>query len=192
MNHELGRGVYNYIAIVLALSKSIFPQNKRFNKTKTFKFKMIFSSLNTKGERSDTAFSQLKKFADANRILHRIKICIQLPSRVRVSGHSMWVSWWTKRSLGRFFSGFLPYSPTTNFIPPFLHTHLIHFVSFHFISICDGATGVVGLHPCYSLTNIGASTHLISRSGHVTDNSRGCFIFYLATDVLSFTIPVTS
>ena len=46
-------------------------------------------------------------------------------------GHSMWVSWWTKQGLGRFFSGFLPLSPTTNFIPPFLHTHLIHFVSFH-------------------------------------------------------------
>ena len=38
-------------------------------------------------------------------------------------GHSMWVSWWTKRGLGRF----LPFSPTTNFIPPFLHTHHIHF-----------------------------------------------------------------
>ena len=46
-------------------------------------------------------------------------------------GPSMWVSWWTKRGQGRFFSGFLPFSPTTNFIPPFLHTHLIHFVSFH-------------------------------------------------------------
>ena len=30
--------------------------------------------------------------------------------------------------LGRFFTGFLPFSPTTNFIPPLLHTHLIHFV----------------------------------------------------------------
>ena len=46
-------------------------------------------------------------------------------------GHSMWVSWWTKRSLGRFLLGVLPFSLTTNFIPPFLHTHLIHFVSFH-------------------------------------------------------------
>ena len=46
-------------------------------------------------------------------------------------GHSMWVSWWTKRGLGRFFSGFLPFSPTTNFIPQFLHAHLIHSVSFH-------------------------------------------------------------
>ena len=42
-------------------------------------------------------------------------------------GPSMWVSWWTKRGLGRFFTGFLPFSPTTNFIPPFLHPHLIHF-----------------------------------------------------------------
>ena len=46
-------------------------------------------------------------------------------------GHSMWISWWTKRGPGRFFSGFLPFSPTTNFIPPFLHSHFIHFVSFH-------------------------------------------------------------
>ena len=46
-------------------------------------------------------------------------------------GPSMWVSWWTKRGLGRFFSGFLPFSPATNFISPFLHPHLIHFVSFH-------------------------------------------------------------
>ena len=44
-------------------------------------------------------------------------------------GRSMWVSWWTKRGLGRFFSGFLPFSPTKNFIPPFLHTHLIRFIS---------------------------------------------------------------
>ena len=42
-------------------------------------------------------------------------------------GPSLWVSWWTKRGLGTFFTGFLPFSPTTNFIPPFLHTHLIHF-----------------------------------------------------------------
>ena len=46
-------------------------------------------------------------------------------------GPSMWVSWWTKWGLGRFFAGFLPFSPTTNLIPPFLHTHLIHFLPFH-------------------------------------------------------------
>ena len=30
-------------------------------------------------------------------------------------GHFMWVSWWTKRSLGRFFSGFFSFYPATNF-----------------------------------------------------------------------------
>ena len=52
----------------------------------------------------------------------------------------MWVSWWTKRGLGRFSSGFLHFSHTTNFIPPFLHTHLIHFVTFYFIRPCDGGS----------------------------------------------------
>ena len=85
-------------------------------------------------------------------------------------GHSMWVSCWTKRGLGRFFSGFLPFSPTTNFIPPFLHTHLIHF-----ISPCDGTSG--GRHPCYSQTyNIRASSHLIPRPDLVLDTSWGYFI----------------
>ena len=71
----------------------------------------------------------------------------RLPSTAGVSSsslrHSMWVSWWTKQSLGRFFSVFLLFSPTTNFIPPFLHTHLIHFSLLNFISPCDGATDVV-------------------------------------------------
>ena len=47
--------------------------------------------------------------------------------------HTMWVSRWTKRSLGRLFSRFLPFSPATDFSPPFLQNHLIHFVSYHFI-----------------------------------------------------------
>ena len=46
------------------------------------------------------------------------------------AGHFMWVSWWMKRSLGRFFSVFLPFSSATNFIPTVLHLHLIHFVCF--------------------------------------------------------------
>ena len=93
-------------------------------------------------------------------------------------GSSMWVSWWTKRGLGRFFSGFLPFSPTTNFIPPFYHFSSI---SFHFTSPCDGASGVVGRNPCYSLTyNIGASSHLIPRPDLVLDTSWGyLFIFIL-------------
>ena len=40
-------------------------------------------------------------------------------------GHSMWVSWWTMRGLGRFFSGFLLFSPTINSIARFLHTPLV-------------------------------------------------------------------
>ena len=46
-------------------------------------------------------------------------------------GPSMWVSWWTKRGLGKFFTGFLPFSPSTNFIPPF-SPHSSH--PFRFIS----------------------------------------------------------
>ena len=49
---------------------------------------------------------------------------------------------------------------------------LISSISFHFISPCDGASGVVGRHPCYSLTfNIGASSHLIPRPDLVLDTS---------------------
>ena len=74
--------------------------------------------------------------------------------------HSMWVSWWTKCSLGRFFLGFLQFSPIKHFIPPFLHFHVIHLVSYNLISPSDGATGVVSRHPWYSWTyNIGASSH---------------------------------
>ena len=65
--------------------------------------------------------------------------------------------------------GFLriyPVFPYKNFIPSFLHTHLIHLVSFHFISSCDDATGVVGRRRCYSqIFNIGVSLHLIPRPG---------------------------
>ena len=50
---------------------------------------------------------------------------------------------------------------------PFHHfSTLISSISFHFISPCDGASGVVGRHPCYSLTyNMRASSHLIPRPG---------------------------
>ena len=44
-------------------------------------------------------------------------------------GHSM-CALSMKSSLCRFFSGFLTFSPTTNFIPPLFHTHLIPLVSF--------------------------------------------------------------
>ena len=90
----------------------------------------------------------------------------------------MWVSWWTERSLGRIFWGFPPFSPTTNFILSYLHTHLIHFISFHFICPCYGASGGVGRHPCYLHTfNKRASSHLTPRSGPMSDTSWGYFTF---------------
>ena len=77
-------------------------------------------------------------------------------------GHSMWFH----GGRNGIWVGFLrisPVYPTKNFIPPLLHTHAIHFVSFHFFSPCNGATGVVGRHRCYSqIFNEGASSHLIS------------------------------
>ena len=56
---------------------------------------------------------------------------------------------------------------------------LISCISFHFISPCDGASGMVGRHPCYSRTyNIGASSHLIPRPDLVLDTSWG-YLQYL-------------
>ena len=46
-------------------------------------------------------------------------------------GHSVCVSWCTKLVWVVFSSGFHPFSPTTNLIPPFLHSDL--FLLFHFI-----------------------------------------------------------
>ena len=55
---------------------------------------------------------------------------------------------------------------------------LISSISFHIISPCDGASGVVGRHPCYSWTyNIGASSHLIPRPDLVLDTSWGYYYF---------------
>ena len=64
-------------------------------------------------------------------------------------GPSMWVSWWTKWGLGRFFTGFLLFSPTTNFIPPFLHTHLtrFRFISSALVMVCQAwSAGTLATH----------------------------------------------
>ena len=59
---------------------------------------------------------------------------------------------------------------------------LISSISFHFIRHCDGASGVVGRHPCYSLTyNIGASSHLIPRPDLVLDTS-----WYIIQSIIVF------
>ena len=60
------------------------------------------------------------------------------------------------------FLGVLPFPNTRNFIPPFLHTLLIYFVSFHFIHPRDGASSVVGRYPCYSKTSIKGLHHILS------------------------------
>ena len=66
-------------------------------------------------------------------------------------------------------------------LPPISFHHfstLISSISFHFILPCDGASGVVGRHPCYSRTyNIGASSHHIPRPDLVLDTSWGYFLF---------------
>ena len=59
-----------------------------------------------------------------------------------------------------FYSGFPPFSPVTNFIPLFLHPHLIHYVSFHFIRRCAFVSGIVG-RVIHRPSNVGASSHLI-------------------------------
>ena len=98
-----------------------------------------------------------------------------LGSRVQVS--VMWVSWWTKCSLDRFFSGFLPFAPTTDFIPPFLHTHLIHFVSFHFIRPCNGASGVVPASLLFADFNKGF--HRISSLDTALSDKNCLYLFIL-------------
>ena len=56
---------------------------------------------------------------------------------------------------------------------------LISSISFHFISPCDGASGVFGRPPCYSRTyNLGASSHLIPRPDLVLDTSWGYLYLY--------------
>ena len=82
--------------------------------------------------------------------------------RVKAAIHSIRVSWWTKLSMGRFFLWLLQFSLASNFIPPFLHTHLINFVSFHFIYPGDDGLCMVDRHPCYSQTFNKKVLHRIS------------------------------
>ena len=64
---------------------------------------------------------------------------------------------------------------------------LVSSISFHFISPCDGASGMVGRHPCYSRTyNLGASSHLIPRPELVLDTSWG-YLFYVIARKLFWT-----
>ena len=97
------------------------------------------------------------------------RVCFSaIPCRYRCGRNEVWVC---------FSRGFSPFP-----LPQISFHHFSRLnssFSFHFISSCDAATGVVGRHPCYSLTfSIGASTHLIPRPEPVSDTSWGCFFLY--------------
>ena len=72
---------------------------------------------------------------------------------------STWISWWTKQSMDSVFSGFIPFFPVTNFIPTFLHTHLIHF-----IRPCHGPSEVVGRPSVKGLHRISSFDQALSRT----------------------------
>ena len=108
-----------------------------------------------------------------------------LGSRVRVSVHPcgfrggqnrVWVGF--SRDFSRFPLPQISFHHFSSLISP---------ISFHFIRPCDGASGMVGRHPCYSRTyNIGASLHLIPRPNLVLDTSWGYFIYsHFDCEVLS-------
>ena len=80
-------------------------------------------------------------------------------------GHSRWVLWWNKRVWVSFSRDF-PVFPSTNFIPSFLHTHLIHFISFHPALWWCNRRGRPAL------------SHLIPRPSSVSDKSWG-YLFIL-------------
>ena len=69
-----------------------------------------------------------------------------------------------------FSRGFLHFPP-----PQILFHHISTFMAsiyIHFISPCDGATGLVGRYPCNSLIfNIGVSSYFIPRPDPVSDKS---------------------
>ena len=66
------------------------------------------------------------------------------------------------RCMRRFLKGFLPFSPAVTFNPPFLHIHLIHFVSSALVRVPQAwSAGNIVLHRS---SNIGASSNLVPRS----------------------------
>ena len=99
-----------------------------------------------------------------------------LGSRVRVSVTSCGFRGGRNRVWVGFSRGFsrfpLPQISFHHFSTP------ISSISFHFISPCDDASGVVGRHPCYSRTyNIGASSPLIPRPDLCVGHELRIFIY---------------
>ena len=97
-----------------------------------------------------------------------VPVCVSVtPCGFRGGRNGVWVGF------SRGFSHFPLPQLSFHHFPTFISS-----ISFHFISPCDGASGVVGRHPCYSRTyNLGASSHLIPRSDLVLDTSGGYFLF---------------
>ena len=88
----------------------------------------------------------------------------KIPGGFRSGRNWVWVS----------FLGVLPYHKFHSIIS----SHSSH--SFHFINRCDGASGVVGQHPCSSqIVNKGDSSHLILRPDPTSDSRWG----YLFTEL---------
>ena len=81
--------------------------------------------------------------------------------------HSIWVSWWTEPGLDRFFLGFSRFPLTIRFIPQFLHTHLIHFITL--VPVVVQQAQSVGILAIYRPLFIGVSSHLIPRPGPMSD-----------------------
>ena len=89
-------------------------------------------------------------------------------------GHSMWVSWWTKRGLGRFFSGFLPFSPTTNFFSPH-SSHPFRFISPALVMVRQAwSAGILATHGPI----LWGFTHLIPRPNLVLETGWGYLFIY--------------
>ena len=84
-----------------------------------------------------------------------------------VSRHPCY-SQWTKWSLGTFFLEFLPFSPATLSIAPFLHLNLIHFIS---SPLCWCGRMAAGILVKSQTFNIGVSSHLIPPPSPVLDTS---------------------
>ena len=83
-------------------------------------------------------------------------------------GHAMWISWWTKRGLGRFFRGVSP-------VFPYHKSHsTISPRSSHPFRFCSSA--LVMVHQAWSASTLathGPSSHLIPRPDLVLDTSWG-------------------
>ena len=82
-----------------------------------------------------------------NSFIHYLNIRKRLNSRLPPLGYRVRVSVIRGERNGIWVDFSLDFSATI-FVPPFLHTHLIHFVSFN--PPFDFTPGLLGRHPCYS------------------------------------------